>query len=140
MTLVRSANRKLAELSGILSMLRYIRNSIDTLNRPMGEILAAYRNDDPAMAVYLRNVREGGLLHGAENSGLVIGAAGMELLTSFSERIGTGYREDALRLCTYTINGLEEILAKTKEETGKRMRMYKTLPVMSALSVGLLLL
>ncbi len=138
--LIRNAKCRVSELSGLCAMLRHIRSNIDTLNRPLSQILRSYDGYGVALARYGENVRTNGLIYAADNSGLSIGGEGLNLLRTFSEKIGTGYREDALRLCAYTIEAMETILQREREEVGKRMKMYKTLPVMSALSIGLLLL
>lgn len=62
------------------------------------------------------------------------------IIRNFILEIGQGYREDALRLCEYTLTRLAEAEKKRSGAIGGEERMYRTVPLMFALSLVLMFL
>ena len=60
-------------------------------------------------------------------------------LRTFAKKIGSGYKDEELNLCQYTYATLAECFEKEKAEFMKKAKMYKTLPIMFAISAALLL-
>lgn len=138
--LIRNAKERLAVLDGLCALILFIKNNIDSFMRPVGEIIASYSGYGESLSTFMEAARTKGLADAARSVRLPMPEGARQLLLEFSETIGSGYKEDALRLCTYCYNGMQEILKREQEETQKKLKLYRTLPVMSAMSVVLLLL
>lgn len=63
-----------------------------------------------------------------------------KVFSEFVEKIGRGYRDDALKLCEYTLACLEERVTQAEAEHPSRMRLYTALPLLSAVSLFVLFL
>lgn len=138
--LIKNANRKISQLEGLCTLILYIKNNIDSFMRPVGDIINSFDGYDEAMEAFMESARTHGLAAAAENNTLSVGADAYHILRDFSGKIGCGYKEDEIRLCTYCHNAMQDILNRDREDIRKKMKMYKTLPVMSAMSVVLILL
>ena len=138
--LIRGANLRLSQTEGLCALIRYVRNNIDSFMTPIGGILSSFDGYGDSLSDFMEAAREKGLSYGTEHAALAIGERGMSILREFTTKVGTGYKEDEIRLCDYCLRAMEELLEEERVDVGKRMKMYKTLPVMSALSIGLLLL
>lgn len=139
-TLVKNANQRIRQLENICLLISYIKSNIESFIMPIHDILVSFSGYSRDFDSFIERARKFGLKDAAENSDLDIGKTGRCLLSEFCSRIGIGYKEDELRLCSYYYDQLSQLLEEEKDETGRKMKMYKTLPIMSAISVTLLLL
>ncbi len=57
------------------------------------------------------------------------------IMREFYEKLGSGYRDDTLKLCDFTLAALENRLKTAEREYPARARLYITLPVFAALSL-----
>lgn len=138
--LIKNANRKILQLEGLCSMISYIKNNIDSFMRPVGDIVNSFEGYGETLSSFMELARTHGLAAASESDVLSIGEDAYRILRDFSRQIGCGYKEDEIRLCTYCYNTMQDILNREREDIRKKMKMYKTLPVMSAMSVVLILL
>ena len=139
-SLIRRANQRLSELEELCRLISHIRNNIEAFMMPLSDIFRSFEPHQDAVKEFLSMAEHNGFQYAADHAQLSVGGEGKRILGEFAEKIGAGYREDELRLCTYTLNMMNELLNAEKDEHSKRLKLYKTLPVMSALSVALLLL
>lgn len=58
----------------------------------------------------------------------------------FVEKLGQGYKEDALKLCEFTRKSLEEISLRAEAEYPSRVKLYTALPILCAVSLLVLIL
>ena len=70
------------------------------------------------------------ILHGQEQT----------VFAQFVEKLGRGYKDDALKLCEFTLVCLEERTARAEAEHPSRLKLYTALPIMFAVSVLVLIL
>lgn len=137
--LIKNEKRKLNQLEDICSLILYTKNQIDAFMTPIDEIVSSYRGYSEAFTEYMKTAKEHGLSYASENCNLLIGKEADRLFRDFSHKIGCGYKDEEVNLCQYTHAQLSEILQKEREENRKKSKMYKTLPVMSAISIALML-
>jgi len=137
--LVKNENRKLSQIKEICALILHIRNHIESFMTPLGTILRSYNGYGDAFCDFAETAKEHDLLYAAEHCRLFVDEETVRLLLEFSRKIGGGYKEDQLRLCDYYHKRIQEIYSNAKEENQKKLKMYRTLPIMSALSIALML-
>ena len=59
---------------------------------------------------------------------------------SFADRLGAGYEESQLALCTYTASSLEQSAAEQEQAMGEKLKLYRLLPALAAASAVILLI
>ena len=59
---------------------------------------------------------------------------------SFADRLGGGYEESQLALCTYTASSLEQSAAGQEQAMGEKLKLYRLLPALAAASAVILLI
>ena len=62
------------------------------------------------------------------------------IFTEFVDKLGQAYREDALTLCEYTLEYLNERAAQAESAYPARVKLYTALPILSAVSLIVLFL
>lgn len=62
------------------------------------------------------------------------------IFTEFVDKLGQAYREDALTLCEYTLECLNERVAQAESAYPSRVKLYTALPILSAVSLFVLFL
>ena len=62
------------------------------------------------------------------------------ILRDLAAQLGRGFREEQTALCRYAEDGLSDALERLKKETGDRERLWRSIPLLAALSLILLLL
>ncbi len=130
---------RLALLRGWMDFVAFVRDQIAHFSRPLTEICALYSGGMLEKNGCLSAMREGGIPRGGTfTAGL--GEGEKNAIRQFTQGIGQGYREDALRLCDYTLEQLKEAEKKRSGELGGEERMYRTVPLMFALSLVLMFL
>ena len=130
---IRAEKNRRRELDAILRLVRHIRENIEHFSRPLGEIWARF--DDPVLDAsgFLAVLRREGMEAAVRKSTLT--ADVRAVLSSFASSLGRGYREEQIALCRYTeekLSGIAETLAKSAPD---RERLWRTLPVLAALSL-----
>ncbi|MBE7043740.1 MAG: hypothetical protein E7399_09685 [Ruminococcaceae bacterium] len=138
-TLVRRAKRRIQQTEELCNLILYIKNNIEAFMTPVQDIIASFSSRDEEISYFLGQAMQNGLFDSAANATLGISKEGMVLFNEFACRVGKNYKDEEIRMCEYYYNELSSLLKREKEETGQRMKMYKTLPVMSAISIALML-
>lgn len=138
--LIRDHRKILRELEALCDMIQYIRDNIDHLMKPLPEIFGSYRNDYLETIGFLPQVRHAGLKQAWNEQSFAFSGEPFLLLSNFIRTIGNGYRTEELRLCDYTITRLNETLEHLRRDSSNRLKLYKTVPTMFALSIILILI
>ncbi|MBR4186167.1 MAG: stage III sporulation protein AB [Clostridia bacterium] len=130
---IRAERNRLRELDALLRLVRDIRENIEHFSRPLGEIWARF--DDPVLeaAGFLTLLRQAGMERAVRESPLT--ADVRTVLGPFASSLGRGYREEQIALCRYTEEKLSEIAQRLAESAPDRERLWRTLPVLAALSL-----
>ena len=103
-----------------VELIRQIRRSIDLFNTPRD----AACND----------------FHASMEELCAALAEDAQIVREFSEKLGSGYKDDTLKLCDFTMTTLEDRLKKAENEYPAHARLYITLPVFAALSLIVMIL
>ena len=129
---------RLRQMEECLSMLRQIRREISCYARPLPEICRSL--DLPTLSDGGFNPRESiddpaSSFRRAKNA-LLLPREATELLCSFFEHAGSGFRDEEVGGCDYYIDLLSEMTREEREEGPNRVRVKSTL----VLTAGLLFL
>ncbi len=138
--LIREHRNVLRELEALSDMVQYIRDNIDHLMKPLPDIFVSYRNDYLESTGFLPQIRHIGLKRAWNEQDFYLYGEPFLLLSDFIHTIGSGYRTEELRLCDYTLTRLHETLESRRRDSSNRLKLYKTVPTMLALSIILILI
>ncbi len=139
--LAAQERRRVTEIEAILDFLRYIRVQIMTFCRPRGELFASYHNEFLETVGFSERLRTTGRITEALSAPLLSGDKEMRAwLTAFDAELGTSYTEGQIAACDFYIARVEEHLAARREEMPTRTRVRRTVSLVAAVMVALLLL
>ncbi len=138
--LIYEYKTNLRELEALYDMISYIRDNIEHLMKPLPEIFASYSNEYLESCGFLSVVRESDLKQAWKGQVFRVKGEAYTLTTDFVNSIGSGYRTEELRLCEYTLRRFYDIIEKTRAESKNKIKLYKTVPILLALSVILILI
>ena len=71
---------------------------------------------------------------------IIIAYKFIDNISYFLDALGSGYREDTLRLCDDTAARLQSRLEKAEKEYPSRIKLYTAMPLLIAVSVIVLIL
>ncbi len=134
----RSANARMSQLDGIISLLRYIRACIESYNSPIASILAGCDPDALAACGCHRECRDLQTLV----SSLSPSPSGeiAHILGSCAAEFGSGYREEQLRSLDHHIARLEALREPMRDKTEKEKKLATALCLSAAAMIVILLL
>lgn len=138
--LVRRHKRTLEELKALTDMISYVRDNIEYRMKPLPDIFNSYTEPYLEECGLLPAVRQTDLRQAWDKHTFSLTGEAYELVRDFVHEIGSGYRTEELRLCEYTLERLGGILDHARSESSDRQKLYRTVPIMFALSVILILL
>lgn len=138
--LIRDHKTDLQELEALYDMIAFIRDNIEHRMKPLPDIFETYTNAWLESCGFLPAVRRTDLRQAWEEQIVSVTGDARSLVEDFVRNIGSGYRTEELRLCEYTLSRLRGILEQTRADTANRLKLYKTVPMMVALSVILILI
>lgn len=129
-------NRYRQALSCAVAIVRHTERKIRLYGSPTEDILADFETDRGQAILSV-----GGTFRDAV-APVLTPLTGQEskIFSEFIDKLGTGYKEDALRLCAYTLSCLEERMEIVEKEHPARVRLYTAIPILSAASLLVLLL
>ena len=116
--------RRVTQGEGFLALVRFLRWQIDTLARPLPDILAACQSSVLAA-------------RGAE---LCLSEEICTLLYEFANGLGATYREEQLRACDYLLTRITPYCDTIRRELPKRERIALFLPIAATVALILLLI
>lgn len=128
-------------ICGLYDMVVFVRDNIKHLMRPLPEIFLSYHNEYLENTGLIADIRERGLKAAWSDQTLLDEAsAAYPIISDFVGSIGTGYCSEEIKLCDYTIDRLLEIIRKNEGEQRGKLKLYRTVPIMLALSIILIML
>ncbi len=136
---IREGRRRLKELEAVLTLIRHIRESIERYGMPLGEIYASYDDSVLARDGFLTLLRQEGLKAAADGAAGRLAESERSVVRSLGERLGRGFREEQTALCRQAEDRLAEALGKRRTEAEGRERLWRTIPILAALSLILML-
>ena len=130
--------RYIQSLQCAVRIIRHAKRKISLFGTPTEDILCDF--DDSGCAKYLCVRKDVGFHAGVAPVSAALHKQEQALFDHFAERLGQGYKEDALKLCDFTLSCLEEKTAKAEIEYPSRMKLYTALPILFAVSLFVLFL
>jgi len=137
---IRDGRRHILELEAVLDLIRAVREGIDRLSAPLSEIYAAYENPVLRESGFLTLLREKGMAEAVEGTEWRLSPEELAVLRDLASRLGRGFREEQAALCRYAGDRLEDALEKRRTDEDGRARLWRSIPLLAALSLILLLL
>lgn len=137
---ITEERRKNTLIVGMTEFVRGIRDNISHFRRPLGEIFESLSIPALETCGFIDLCRKNGIHTAWESISPLLPKDTAAVLEEFVRRIGSGYREDELELCAYTLQRLESIGEAESAELEKREKLYRNLPPLAALSAVLLVL
>lgn len=131
---------KLRELEALYDMITYIRDNIEYRMKPLPDIFNLYQNEYLEQCGFLPTVRKTDLSQAWTVQKFKLKGEAYQLIQDFIKEIGCGYQSEELRLCEYTLERLHNILDKIHADSANQLKLYRTVPVMFALSIILILI
>ena len=137
---ITAERMRIIKLSAIMDMVKFIGEKIEHFSSPIPEILSEYRNSYLESIGYLEAIRTHGLSKTADIIGTSPTGEEYILIKQFSDSIGKGYKDEEVSLCKYTHHKLTECEEKLSSALKDKEKLYRTIPIMLALSVILILI
>lgn len=138
--LINNYKTKLCELEALYDMISYIRDNIEYRMKPLPDIFNGYGNEYLEHCGFLEAVRKTDLSQAWLTQKFALSGEAYRLIQDFIKEIGGGYQTEELRLCEYTLVRLHDILEKIHEDSANQLKLYRTVPMMFALSIILILI
>ena len=135
---IRAERRKTAELGSLVSLVGFIGANISHFCRPLPEIYADFSDELLDSSGFTGLLRENGLKAALEGSSLSLDKNVMDGLTKFAARLGGDYRDEQIELCEYERKRLLSALKERKTAAHDKEKLYRTCPVLLALSAVLM--
>ena len=136
-----AALRKRCEITAALgAFVRYTGERIGSFRDPLDVIFAAYSDKCLEECGFLPVLRESGALAAAKTLSASLTEKDARTFISFADRLGGGYEESQLALCTYTASSLEQSAAGQEQAMGEKLKLYRLLPALAAVSAVILLI
>ncbi len=129
-----NARRRIGLIRLSVSLLAHAKRKIDLFGTPAEELFSDFSGVTDRNLVCVESTEQ--LLAQLAENIVPFG----EPLCRFAREIGTGYKEDALRLCDLCIAQMSESLHLAEESFRVRKKLYIVLPFLLAVSVIILLL
>ena len=136
-SLRRTERTRIALLASCISLIRHARRKIDLFETPTAELFLDF--SDGFEEETRRALVEKPLTEALSPVVTALGTDG-EPLAKFVCEIGSGYKDDAIRLCDYCLSILEDRQAAAVDRYGSQKKLYLILPLLFAVSLIVLLL
>ena len=133
---IRMEQARYGSLQEWMRFLNHAENQIRSFRTPYPDILTSFRRQEDTP--FAQSLAQSGLTAQLSVSLLPSGAA--VVLQEYIEKAGSHYEAEELKLCEYTITALQVILDAEKKNLREKTKLYRTLPLMLALSIVLLFL
>lgn len=135
----RKAERRIGELAGWISLLRFCKRQVDCFSLPMGEILARCDREILSACGFVGDLAPKSFEDLLAASAMQDGET-ESIVRGFCEEFGKGYREEQTRGCDYYLGLLEARREQLLGRLPAQKKMNATLSVCAALAIVLLLL
>lgn len=138
--LINNYKTKSRELEALYDMVAYIRDNIEYRMKPLPDIFDVYTNEYLEHCGFLEAVRKTDLSQAWLAQKFALNGEAYRLIEDFIKEIGSGYQAEEVRLCEYTLARLHDILEKNHADATNQLKLFRTVPVMFALSIILILI
>ncbi len=132
--------KRLEIITALIDLTEHIRSSIQTARLPLNEIYQLFNNDVLESCGFTDSLKNRGLFYALETIKGTIGQHVYDSMLVTSSKLGGIDTTEQIGLCDYTIKKLQNEQQKEREQFTEKQRLYKTLPILCALSVIILIL
>ena len=139
-SLLAFERRRVTQAEGFLALIRFLRCQIDTLARPLPQILAECDASVLHACGWTAAPRPTSLITLLDGTALYLSEEICTLLYDFGRSLGIGYRDEQLRSCDYHLARLTPYCDTLRRDLPKKERVALFLPIAAALALILLLL
>lgn len=136
----RVETKKLEMTESMCAFVEYIGQQIETFRTPLQRIFEEFSDERLEKEGFLNILRERGLSASLTQIKEKLPREAFCEMERFSNSLGAGYEKGQAELCSYTVKRLEKTAFEGRERLAQRLRMYRLLPVLLALSLVILLL
>ncbi len=131
--------RRVREGEALIDFLRFVRVQILSFMTPRDEIFRLYENDVLANTGFLSSLKAEGNIAAAVQKTSADREV-VHLLTAFDRELGRSFKEGQVAACDFYIARMETCLASQKERLPAVCRIRKTVSLVGALMLTLLLI
>ena len=133
----RASQRKIRLLTSGLALIRHARRRIALFSTPAADLFCDFSTDsDPEMARAFEKYTGDEII---KRIACELKEDG-DLLYKFLHEVGTAYKPEALAVCDYCIEMMEQRLDAAEKEFSARKKLYIALPILLAVTVIILIL
>ena len=136
---IRRGRARIGELEAVLALARHIRESIGRLNAPLSDIYASFEDLRLTENGFLPLLRTRGMAEAFEKTEWRMPERDRGILRDLAGRLGRGFPEEQTALCRFAEDRLEEDLDRLRKAAPGEERLWRSIPILSALSLILLL-
>lgn len=137
---ITASRKRISEVYAFIDMITKIKNEIYHFSKPLPEIFSDYKNDYFQSSRLIESIKEIGAREAIKIYSFSIKNETSKLIINFFEKIGEGYREDEVNLCTYTLERLTNEVKALSTENKSAEKLYRGIPILAVLSVILMLI
>lgn len=131
---------KLNVTEALIDFTEHIRSSIYTSRLPLSEIYATFNDNKLQICGFSYQLTQNGLKSALRTVSDHLSPRSMTSLESFADNLGGINTDTQLRLCEETSKILREEYKKQEELFSKKNKMYKTLPILFATSIIIMMI
>ncbi|MBR5453789.1 MAG: stage III sporulation protein AB [Clostridia bacterium] len=134
--------RERDELESFINLISRIRLDISCFSRPLTEIYSGFSSPSLDSIGFTEALRGSGFYGAIRECAfrLSLSDSAKELLASFAEGLGQGYREDEIKRCDHTLSFLDEEYKKCLEALPGKSKLIRSLSVTFGISVIIILI
>ena len=129
---------RVERIDALIALLRFFKLQIDYYCVPVREIFA--RCDTSLLNSFGIKKAPASFDEFTELISANTDADAISILKSFSDELGTGFREEQLRSCEYHINRLTELKIALSNANEKRKKLNRVIPFSAAAAIVILLI
>ena len=137
---ISASRNKIREISAFIDIISEIKNGIYHFSKPLPEIFSNYNNDYFENNGFLKDITQFSARDVISKYSFVLNNESAEIIKSFFSKIGESYVEDEINLCGYTLERLTQIKNSMISDDKNIGKLYRTIPILAALSVILVLI
>ena len=139
-TLCTSQRKKLSTTDALIDFTEYIRSSIYTSRQPLLDIYASFKDTRLSECGFIFQLNQNGIRSAINIVSKDVTERSFSSLENLAENLGGINTETQLKLCEETSKLLREELKKQEDMYSKKEKMYKTLPLLMASSIIIMMI
>lgn len=128
----RKQKARLQELISVYEFIKYIKTQIEHFSTPIKKIYSSYESESESVEV----IKNGDY----KTLGSLLEKDEYKLIYEFFSRLGAGLKGEELSLCGYTLEELEAILKKRREDYPNKIKVFRAMALFIGFCVIILLI